>query len=125
MQLTQADIAQLQELEESLWRSETRFDLSFMDQTLAPDFFEFGRSGRVYSRDETLSVPFQAIHATLPLIDFQICLLDTDVALVTYRSKVNYSGVVEQGRRSSIWSRATTGWILRFHQGTPNPDSCL
>ncbi len=39
MQLTQADIAQLQELEESLWRSETRFDLSFMDQTLAPDFF--------------------------------------------------------------------------------------
>ena len=28
-------------------------------------------------------------------------------------------GVVYHARRSSIWSRAGAGWLLRFHQGTP------
>ncbi|MGB7416993.1 MAG: hypothetical protein WA902_22560, partial [Thermosynechococcaceae cyanobacterium] len=69
-----------------------------------------------------LSVPSQEIHATLPLINFQVRLIDTDVVLVTYQSKVIYSGVVERGRRSSIWLRSAAGWILRFHQGTPIPD---
>lgn len=119
MQLAPEDIDQLQQLEESLWRSETRFDFDFMDQTLAPDFFEFGRSGRTYCRDETLSVPPQVINAALPLQEFDVCLIDTNVALVTYRSEVTYGDEIEYGRRSSLWSKFATGWKLRFHQGTP------
>ncbi|MEO0376596.1 MAG: nuclear transport factor 2 family protein, partial [Cyanobacteria bacterium P01_A01_bin.17] len=119
MQLTQTDIAQLQELEECLWRSDTRFNHEFMDQTLAPDFFEFGRSGRTYRRKDTLSAPAQTIHAVLPLRDFAVQLVEANVALVTYRSEVTYGDVVEHGRRSSIWSKSTKGWQLRFHQGTP------
>ena len=34
----------LQRLEEELWREETRFDLSRMEEVIAEDFFEFGRS---------------------------------------------------------------------------------
>ena len=45
---------QLRQLEESLWRAQTRFDCEYMDIILAPDFFEFARSGRVYKREETL-----------------------------------------------------------------------
>ena len=42
---------ELRGLEESLWRAETRFDRKYMDAVLAPDFAEFGRSGRRYDRD--------------------------------------------------------------------------
>ncbi len=121
MQLTPEDIHELQKLEECLWRSQTRFDRGFMDQTLAYDFFEFGRSGRSYRRDETLSAPSQTIHAVLPLKDFTVHLIETNVVLVTYVSEVTYGDVIEYGRRSSLWSKSIDGWQLRFHQGTPIP----
>ena len=110
---------QLLRLEESLWRAESRFDGQLMEQTLASDFFEFGRSGRVYKREETLSIPAQPINAKLPLPKFDARLIAADVALVTYMSEVTYGNVNEVANRSSIWSRVPNGWKLRFHQGTP------
>ena len=109
----------LERLEGELWRADTRFDLARMNEVIAPDFFEFGRSGRVYRREDTLGVTSQPIEARLPLQDFRARLIAPDVAQVTYNSAVKYSGVYEYGRRSSIWSRTPTGWVLRFHQGTP------
>jgi hypothetical protein len=102
-----------------MWREETRFDVAFMAQALAPDFFEIGRSGRKYTRQQILDAPREPIDAELPLLDLEIRLLDADTAQVTYNSKVRYAGVVELGRRSSIWSRHGDAWVLRFHQGTP------
>jgi hypothetical protein len=90
-----------------------------MNEIIAPDFFEFGRSGRVYQRVDTLAVPPQPIDAVFPLPDFKARLLDQNVAQVTYNSAVTYDGVVLYARRSSIWSRTPNGWVLRFHQGTP------
>ena len=92
-----------------------------MDDILAPDFFEFGRSGRVYRREDTLEVPTQPINAKLPLMDFKARLLDSNVAQVTYISAVTYQGVEELAHRNSIWSRTEHGWRLRFHQGTAIP----
>lgn len=109
----------MRRLEESLWREETRFDPAYMDRVLAEDFVEFGRSGRVYDRAGILASPREPIDAVLPLPDFAARLIGPDVVLVTYNSLVTYAGVVEQGRRSSIWSRTADGWELRFHQGTP------
>lgn len=117
--LTATDHDALRRLEEGLWKEETRFDPVFLDRVLAEDFREVGRSGRTYRRQETVAVPRQPIHATLPLPEFAIRLLHPDVALVTYESRVIYDGVVEYGRRSSLWSRSPSGWVLRFHQGTP------
>lgn len=117
--LSDADRAQLVRLEECLWRSETRFDLAFMEQTLAPDFFEFGRSGRVWSHEQILDMAGRTIDATLPLPNLRIRLLDADTAHVTYDSAVTYDGTIEHAHRSSIWSRTADGWVLRFHQGTP------
>jgi hypothetical protein len=116
---TPADRKVLQKLEEDLWREETRFDLPYMERILAADFIEIGRSGRVYSRTDTLSLPRQPIDAELPLPDFNIRLLSDDIAQVTYNSRVTYEGTVQLGRRSSIWVRHQQIWILKFHQGTP------
>jgi hypothetical protein len=119
MEISSQDRETLQLLEEELWREETRFDTQRMNELIANDFFEFGRSGRVYQRQDTLALTSQTIDAVLPLPEFQIRLLNENTAQVTYNSAVKYNGVFEYARRSSIWSRTTSGWILRFHQGTP------
>ena len=119
MELSGRDRDELQRLEEYLWRAETRYDDRYMREVMAPDFLEFGRSGRVSRREDSLTVPRRPIDAVLPLPDFSARLLHPDVAQVTYNSAVTYDGVVQRARRSSIWSRTPSGWTLRFHQGTP------
>jgi hypothetical protein len=47
--------AVLRDLEESLWREETRFDRAHMGVVLAPGFLEFGMSGRRYDRDAIIT----------------------------------------------------------------------
>ena len=105
------------ELEVSLWKPETRFDRDYMDNLLTEDFFEFGRSGRTYRRDEVLSAPMQEIDIDLPLREFQIHPVAPDVVLITYVSEVQYEQL-EVGNRSSLWVKRDDGWKLRFHQGT-------
>ena len=46
MELSDHDCEIRKRLEEEPWRKETRFDIRRMDEVLAEDFFEFGRSGR-------------------------------------------------------------------------------
>jgi hypothetical protein len=121
MELSDHDREILERLEEELWREETRFDIQRMEEVLAADFFEFGRSGRFYRREDTLAIPRGPIDAVLPLSDFKARLLTQDLAQVTYNSAVTYDGRILRARRSSIWSRAPQGWVLRFHQGTPVP----
>ncbi|WP_151115023.1 nuclear transport factor 2 family protein [Hypericibacter adhaerens] len=118
MPLTPDDIETLRRLEESLWRAETRFDRAYMERVLAPDFFEFGRSGRRYDRAQILAHSGDTIRATLPLARFAVHPIGADAALVTYVSEVAY-GTVERANRSSLWLRTEKGWRLQFHQGTP------
>ncbi len=116
--ISNEDFNKLRELEESLWLPETRFSQEYMNRLLSSDFFEFGLSGRIYHREETLTVPLQEIKARLPLKDFSVHVVDTNVFLVTYVSEVMYDKL-EMGNRSSLWLKTPAGWKLRFHQGTP------
>lgn len=117
--LDNEDWDKLRRLEQELWVEATRFDIPYMEKILAEDFIEVGRSGRVYMRSDTLAVPHQQIYAVLPLPHFNVRFLTTDVALVTYESEVRHEEAVQYGRRSSIWVRAGSNWVLKFHQGTP------
>ena len=118
MALEKNDIEKLYELEESLWKSETRFNEEYMRTIMAKDFFEFGRSGKIYSIDESLTASYQEIGAKLPLKDFAIHEIDEKVVLITYISEVQYDEI-EIGNRSSLWLKNEDGWKLKFHQGTP------
>lgn len=102
-----------------MWRAQTRFDRAFQEAHFARDFVEFGRSGRIYQREDVISTERHRIDASLPLPDFAIRVLDERTVLVTYNSVVVYDGKTEKARRSSIWSRSPSGWVMRFHQGTP------
>lgn len=111
----------LRVLEESLWRAATRFDDVLMQDVFAQDMVEFGRSGRVYARDD-LFIGDQAtseIAATLPLAEFEARIITPNVVLVTYTSEVVYGNETERANRSSLWSKIDGAWRLRFHQGTP------
>ena len=107
---------ELVELEWALWQAETRFDPEFMERVLADDFLEFGRSGRVYARADTLAVTGDTIEANLR--DIEVHSIAEDVALVTYVSEVQHE-VLDLANRASVWVRRDGRWQLRFHQGTP------
>jgi hypothetical protein len=117
----------LRALEIELHRIETRRNVNRLDQLLHPEFVEFGRSGRAYSRTEVLAefsaivecVEFEAVHSQ----DFSAAMLGPGVALLTYKSAhQNPAGELHRYTlRSSIWVETERGWVLRFHQGTPAP----
>jgi hypothetical protein len=111
-------VNQLKTLEESLWIEETRFDKSYMNNIIVADFFEYGRSGKVYTREEILSHPYQKIRATIPLKNFQIHKITKNVYQVTYISEVGIDRL--KSNRSSIWLYSNNSWKLKFHQGTPS-----
>jgi hypothetical protein len=117
MQLSSKDLNELAELEESLWRANTRFDREYMNRILSPEFFEFGRSGLIYTREECIDMPYQNIKAHLPLKNFEARSINKNVILVTYVSEVWYEEL-ETSYRSSLWSKKPNGWQLEFHQGT-------
>lgn len=105
-------------LEQTLWRTETRHDRARMDATFSPDFFEFGRSGRRYSRDDLLPQgEADPIDATLHRLT--VSGITDSVALVTYISQVRHPGGADWANRSSLWHLAAGRWQLCFHQGTP------
>ncbi len=111
------DAEQLRALEESMWRRETRGDRDYMERTLAPDFFEFGRSGRVYTRAEIIGMRPGPAPLRYALRDFKLTPIGHDATLVTYVSEVKAKDV-ERGNRTSLWLKTPTGWQLGFHQGT-------
>lgn len=117
MSLSAQDEHDLISLERAMWHESTRFDLAFQESRFAADFVEFGRSGRTYTRAEIIRTDPHPITAVLK--GLQVRALDVNTALVTYDSEAVYDGKVEYAHRSSIWSRGTNGWQMRFHQGTP------
>jgi hypothetical protein len=64
--LANDEIELLRELDEALWRDETRFNRQRRDELIAEDFCEFSRSGRVYRREDTPGMRRQPIDAVLP-----------------------------------------------------------
>ncbi|MDE3056698.1 MAG: DUF4440 domain-containing protein [Bacteroidota bacterium] len=117
-EIGKGDFEELRELEESLWVSKTRFDIAHVSRIFAPDFFEFGKSGKIYTREEALAAPPHEINPKLPLRNFKVHPITSEVVLVTYVSEVQ-SDTLEVTNRSSLWLRTPNGWRLRFHQGTP------
>lgn len=105
-------------LEQTLWCADTRFDRALMEATFAPGFFEFGRSGRRYTRAELIfdETDAQDIPATLHRLT--VTPLSDSLALVTYLSELR-TDPPEWANRASVWDKSTGRWQLRFHQGTP------
>lgn len=100
--------------ERAMWAGATRTDPAWMDEHLAPEFVEFGRSGERYGRDDILALSTGDLDR-VELVDLDVRRLADDVALVTNRTVRDR----EHGHRSSVWRRHDDRWLLEFHQSTP------
>ena len=117
--LSAEDFSQLQKLEAAMWQAESRFDPVFQEKYFADDFFEFGRSGKIWTRTESILHQPHVIDCMLPLPNFQARMLAPGVVQITYDSIVRLGNETQYAHRSSIWTQENGNWVMRFHQGTP------
>jgi ribonuclease HI len=103
--------------EKSLHDPTVRADSEAVSRLLSPDFFEFGASGRVWSREAIFAQLATENPAEITSRDYTCQTLSPDVTLLTYISETPTRRVL----RSSLWRLEGEHWRLVFHQGTPIP----
>ncbi|MGA2727143.1 MAG: DUF4440 domain-containing protein [Terracidiphilus sp.] len=118
--VAKAVAAELLRAEMLLLDPAVRRDRDRVAALLACDFFEFGASGRVWTRAQILDLLATEEYSPPVLEDFACHRIADDVVLVTYRTvRMNEeTGKREAALRSSLWIRRSERWIIRFHQGT-------
>jgi hypothetical protein len=84
---------------------------------LAPEFTEFGASGRVFDRDAILAaLASEGPRVARQARGFKVRLVAPGAALTTWRV-LRDDGV--ETLRSSVWQQQGDGrWLMVFHQGT-------
>jgi hypothetical protein len=115
--------AHLRALEESLLDPTVRRDSEQVAALLTEDFEEFGSSGRLWTREQTLQLLATEDYSPPAIEDFKCDWIEEGVALVTYRSvRIDEeSGARSAALRSSLWIEQSGKWRVRFHQGTKVP----
>lgn len=112
--------AHLLDLETRLHRQDVRADEAALRELIAEDFFEFGVSGTVWTRDAVIEALHGESFSPREVTDFRLTLLADDVALVTYRGHrfATPERPASDSLHSSIWRLHDGRWQMRFHQGT-------
>lgn len=119
MQQEQIDF--FRNLETSLHKKEVRNSREQVNLLLADDFMEFGKSGKVYRKQDTLDgLESEQIDLEIEVLDFSAKELATDVVLVIYKaSGLDTDNITKVTvNRSSIWINRDDRWQMVFHQGT-------
>jgi ribonuclease HI len=100
-------------LERDLLSDEVRSDPATVAALLHPDWTEIGRSGRLWTREELLSV-IAPLTEPVTLDTVAVSRVDETTILLLWRSVGDQRSTL----RSSLWVRDGGGWRQRFHQGT-------
>jgi hypothetical protein len=120
MRIGPQEAAKLEELEKSLHRREVRNAAQIVDQLLADDFVEIGRSGRVYDKTQILSaLAAESGVVAVETDNFQFRTIADGVVLLTYVTRTTDGAGSRAALRSSIWKQIDGRWQMLFHQGTP------
>ncbi len=91
------------------------------EEIIADGFCEFGSSGRIYSKNDTLDALRKRENLKIEMRDFKLSYSDENIALATYKAEIykdGESGTVSISLRSSIWRKKGLSWEIIFHQGT-------
>jgi hypothetical protein len=109
------------DLERQLHSFETRSNEQKIASLLGQNFFEFGSSGKIWSRKDILErLPTEDQNIQIESSDYRASQLSDEVVLITYVSKrVSTDVPVMEFLRSSLWRKNSSGWQMEFHQGTP------
>lgn len=108
-------------LETSLHKKEVRNSRDTVSSLLADDFLEFGRSGRMFEKQDIIAgLEQEAVDLEITVSDFAARKLAEDVVLVTYTASMldeDHTSTIAT-RRSSVWVLQDGNWKMTFHQGT-------
>ena len=107
---------QLFDLEKQLHSFEVRSSKSKISKLLTDDFFEFGSSGKIWSREDILShLPTEDGQTKIESYDYKATALSDSTILVTYISKRILGETVQaEFLRSSIWQLENNEWKMKF-----------
>jgi len=90
-----------------------------LNALLCDGFREFGASGKITDRAETVTSVTNSTEATDYKIDeYQIVHLGADHILATYRLQEQRGELVRMTLRSTVWKLVEGKWRMLFHQGT-------
>jgi len=110
-------------LERKLMDPQFRKERAEATELLAEEFFEFGASGRVWTREEILA-PSEQTGLAVTVEDFTVRMLAPGLAQATYRSMRTVAGCAPfVALRCSLWRFQEGRWQMLFHQGTKVPDA--
>ena len=108
--------AELRGYEERILDPAVRADPAQIRALLAPEFVEFGASGRVFDRDGIVAtLAAEGPRVACQARGFKLRLLAPGAALTTWRVKRD-DGI--ETLRSSVWQQQGGRWLMVFHQGT-------
>ena len=111
-------IAQAMAAEHESLSLECRADAARLDRLLAPDFHEFGASGREYRKEGTAArVAADTGPGSEPIqvADMRGWLLADGLVMLKYASENGG----RRANRTSLWRRTASGhWQMFHHQGT-------
>ena len=108
-------VAALRALEERLPYPLVRAVPEQVRALLAPEFVEFGASGRVFDRGVILAMlAAEPPRRARQMRGFKVRLLVPDAALTSWRVRCD-DGI--ETLRSSVWQSRDSRWQMVFHQG--------
>ncbi len=108
-------------LETSLHKKEVRNSREKVSALIADDFVEFGKSGGIFHKVDTLEgLANETLELQITVSDFSARELSPEVVLVTYTASMLDSDnvTVVSTNRSSVWVLRDGKWQMAFHQGT-------
>lgn len=108
------------ELELSLLKPEVRSSTDKLNELLADDFMEFGSSGAIYYKPDTLqNLTASTDKVAYAMSDFKAKELSEAFVLTTFKTEriINNTDITVS-LRSSIWKKNKGSWQMFFHQGT-------
>lgn len=119
--MTTEQTEMFRELETSLHKKEVRNSRVKVDELIARDFVEFGKSGGVSNKNDTLAgLEGEQADLEIDVTDFKAKELASTVVLVTYKTTMldNDGTTKVSTNRTSIWVQNEGRWQMTFHQGT-------
>jgi hypothetical protein len=100
----------IRDLENRLLTPAVRASAEELERLLSDEFVEFGSSGRVYTKSDTIEALVADPSINANVRDSRVLIVAPGVVLATYRSGTSL--------RSSLWRRERDAWRIVFHQGT-------
>lgn len=112
--------AKLIELEEHLFKAETRASYGELDELIADEFTEIGGSGVRFGKKEALERLPSELPPKISASEYELRHLAPNCAQLLYKAVMVKGGETTAiySLRCSIWSLINGRWQMIFHQGT-------